>query len=99
MGLRRRNSEEEEEEGRRSRGGGGDDDAILRNSGELNTHFEKCAPSRRVTKRGGRERERPSKEEAFQGNNGLRKWGHQRLNFMMSLREVEFQFDEGRQET
>ena len=97
--------EEGEEEGRRSRGGrkGGDDDAILRNSGELNTHFEKCAPSRRVTKRGGRERERererPSKEEAFQGNNGLRKWGHQRLNFMMSLREVEFQFDEGRQET
>ena len=54
MGLRRWNSEEE---GRRGREGG-DDDAILRNSGELNTHFEKCAPSRRVTKRGGRERER-----------------------------------------
>ena len=46
--------------GGRKKREGGDDDAILRNSGELNTHFEKCAPARRVTKGGGRRGHRDS---------------------------------------
>ena len=82
------------------------DDAILRNSGELNTHFGKCASfalrRRRVTKgRGGRRRDGRKREAIIQTPFGATTKcvnGAIGVNFMMSLREVEFQFDDATKE-
>ena len=78
------------------------DDAILRNSGELNTHFGKCA-SFAPAERDERQRRKKGREEAtiqtpFGATTKCVNGAIGGVNFMMSLREVEFQFDDATEE-
>ena len=59
------------------------DDAILRNSGELNTHFGKCAsfaPAER-DERQRRKKGRGHHPDSIRGHNEMRKRGHRRREF------------------